>query len=262
MSKPDISRYAFAMFDVLGFSAWVKCAGLQRVLDAYHLLIQDAVVLPQKRGSLSAVQTAEGMLLTVGLAPSFAYFSDTILLWCPLTPTAVSDFVERCSDLICKALQLGIPLRGALTLGDAVLDGEIGFFIGEPLIEAANLERGQNWVGLTLGNSAVWTAFLAQLHPTTVIEYPPPMKPNLAEYASPIVLDWPRRWRDKYDECPSTRLRSLNVDPRFSVYWENTITFAEHSLKKHDWHLRPSEIPDDAILRLISRAEAFSGPGL
>lgn len=259
LAKPDIRRYIFAMFDVLGFSAWVKATGLPRVRDAYHQLIQDAVIAPHQDGSLTAVQTREGMLLAMSSAPDFAYFSDTILLWRTLTPPAVSIFLERSSDLICRALEMGIPLRGALTVGDAVLDSESGFFIGDPIIEAANLEKAQNWMGLTLGKSAIWGAFLAQIHGTSIIEYQPPLKPDLAEYASPIVMDWPRRWRDKHGDCPSSRLRELNTDARFAHYWNNTIAFAEYSLRKHDWHLRPDEIPPGAILRLVTREEAFGG---
>jgi hypothetical protein len=256
LPKPEISRYAFAMFDVLGFSRWVKTAGLQAVLDSYHRLIERVVIKSGEKGGLSAVQTPEGSIFAVIGPPGFAYFSDTILLWCPLAPPFAADFVERCGDLICEGLAMGVPLRGALTLGDAVLDEESRFFIGEPIIEAANLEKGQNWVGLTLGNSAIWSAFLAQLHGTSIIEYPPPMKESLKEYASPIVIDWPRRWRNRHGSCPSEKLRTLNTDPRFTTYWDNSIAFAQYSLRKHDWHLRPDEIPADALLRIVSRAEA------
>jgi len=254
--KPEISRFAFAMFDVLGFSRWVKTESLQIILDSYHLLIEKAVIRPNEKGSLSAVQTHEGMLFAIGKAPSYAYFSDTILLWCPLIPVAVGDFVERCSDLMCEALAMNIPLRGAITLGDAVLDSKANYFIGDPIVEASNLEKGQNWIGLTFGESAVWSPFLTQLHGTAIIEYPAPMKEKFKEYASPIVVDWPRRWRDNHGNCPSVKLRELNTNPDFSSYWENTISFAEYSLKKHDWHKRPEEIPPEAVLRLVSRAEA------
>ncbi len=112
IKKPKISRYAFAMFDVLGFSAWVESTDLQIILDSYHTLIERAVLMPSKKDSFSTVQTPEGALFAVGCAPHYAYFSDTILLWCPLIPPAVGDFVERCSDLVCEALAMNIPLRG------------------------------------------------------------------------------------------------------------------------------------------------------
>lgn len=243
LQKPEISRFAFAMFYVLGFSAWVTSAGLQPILDSYHILIERAVMRPNEKGSLSAVQTPDGALFAVTGPPHHAYFSDTILLWCPLVPPLVGDFVERCSDLVCEALAMDIPLRGAIALGDAVLDSDSNFFLGEPIIEAARLEKAQNWLGLALGHSAIWSPFLAQLDGTAIIEYPPPTKECLKECASPIVVDWPRRWRDKHGGCPSAKLRELNRDPKFSTYWENTISFAEFSLAKHDWHMRPHEIP-------------------
>jgi hypothetical protein len=245
-----------AMFDVLGFSRWMKSVGLRAVLDSYHLLIEKVVVRPNERGGLSAIQTPDGALFALTGPPGYAYFSDTILIWHPLVPAFVDDFVGRCADLVCEALAMNIPLRGALTLGDAVLSTDSDFYLGEPIIEAANLEKAQNWMGLTFGQTAVWSPFLAQMHGTAIIEYQPPTKETLREYATPIVLDWPRRWRDKYGECPSSTLRDLNTDPRFSLYWENTIAFAEFSLAKHDWHLRPDEIPPNALLRLVSRKDA------
>jgi len=256
LPKPEISRYAFAMFDVLGFSRWVKTAGLQAVLDSYHTLIERVVIRSVEKGGLSAVQMPEGSIFAVIGSPRFAYFSDTILLWCPLVPPLAADFVERCADLICEALAMGVPLRGALTLGDAVLDEKSHFFIGEPIIEAANLEKGQNWLGLTFGNSAIWSPFLAQLHGTSIIEYLPPMKEGYKKYCSPIVIDWPRRWRNRHGRCSSETLRELNRDPAFSSYWDNAIEFAQYSLKKHDWHLCPDEVPSDALLRLVPRSEA------
>ncbi len=260
IEKPEISRYAFAMFDVLGFSAWVESTELQTILDAYHTLIERSVLRPNEKGSLSTVQTPEGALFAVGGPPHYAYFSDTILLWCPLVPPAVADFVERCSDLVCEALSMNIPLRGAIALGDAVLDNETGFFIGKPIVEAHHVERGQEWVGLTFGKSAVWSPLLAQLHGTAIIEYPPPMKEKEKEYSSPIVVDWPRRWRDRNGgECPSAKLRELNTKPKYAQKWINTIAFAEYSLKKHDWHLRPHEIPEDALLKLVLRQDVEFG---
>jgi hypothetical protein len=240
LRKPQISRFMFAMFDVLGFSRWLESVGLQAVLDAYHQLIEQVVVRPNEKGGLSAVQTREGAMFAITGPPGYAYFSGTIILWHPLVPPFVDDFVTRCSQLICEALVMDIPLRGAITLGDAVLDGDSGFFLGTPLVEAARVE---NWLGLTFGQTAMWLPFLAQIHGSAIIEYPPPTKDHLKVYVSPIVIDWPRRWRDKHGECPSAKLRDLNRDPTYASYWQNTIAFAEFSRSKHDGHLRPEEIP-------------------
>lgn len=255
-AAPQISRFAFAMFDVLGFSRWVETETLAVILAAYQQLTERAVLKPNEKGSLTAFHTPEGQLLAVTRAPAYAYFSDTILLWCPLAPPLVADFVERCSDLMCEALSMDIPLRGAITLGDAVLDNKTNTYLGKPIVEANYLEKGQDWVGLTLGNSAIWSPFLAQLHGASIIEYPAPMKEKFKECASPIVVDWPRRWRDKNASSPISKLDELNKTPGFEKYWNNARAFAEYSLSKHDWFKHPDQIPPDAILRLVPRSEA------
>jgi hypothetical protein len=253
---PEISRFAFAMFDVLGFSQWVESESLSSIVAAYRQLIERAVLKPNEKGSLSAFHTPEGMLLAVTRAPEVAYFSDTILLWCPLAPPLVGDFVERCGDLMCEALAMNIPLRGAITLGDAVLDNKSSTYVGKPIVEAAMLEKGQDWVGLTLGNTAMWSSFLAQLHGASIIEYAAPMKKGYEQYAAPVVVDWPRRWRDKNTNDLSSKLDELNKTPAFAKYWNNAKAFAEYSLSKHDWFKYPERIPPDAVLRLVPLSEA------
>lgn len=255
-ATPEISRFAFAMFDVLGFSRWVENESLSSIVTAYRQLIERAVLKPNEKGSLTAFHTPEGQLFAVTGAPHYAYFSDTILLWCPLVPPLVADFVERCGDLMCEALAMNIPLRGAITLGDAVLDNKTNTYIGKPIVEATNLEKGQDWVGLTLGNTAMWSPFLAQLHGASIIEYSAPMKEGCQQYAAPIVVDWPRRWRDKNTSSPISKLDELNKNPDFAKYWNNAKAFAEYSLLKHDWFKHPDQIPPDAILRLVPLSEA------
>lgn len=254
--KPEISRFMFAMFDVLGFSKWVENTDLQVILDAYHTLIQKAVIERHQRGGLTTVLTPDGHVMALTPPPSFTYFSDTILLWCPLEPVFADLFIGSCKELMCEALAMNIPLRGAIALGEAVLDLDANYFIGKPIVEAANLEKGQNWIGLTLGDSAVWSPFLAQIHPTSLIEYEVPMKTEFKEFASPIVVDWPRRWRELHGECPTAKLQGLNCDPKHSLYWDNTIEFAANSLKRHDWHLRPEQIPEGAMLRMVKMEDA------
>lgn len=255
-ARPQMSRFAFAMFDVLGFSRWVQSTPLEKIVAAYHGLIETAVLRPNEKGSLTAFHTPEGQMLALTRAPEYAYFSDTILLWCPLAPPLVGDFVERCADLICDALAVNIPLRGAITLGEAVLDNKSNTYIGKPIVEAAMLEKGQEWVGLTLGNTAMWSPFLVQLHPATVIEYPAPMKAGYESYAAPVVVDWPRRWRDRSLPPLQDKLASLNTEPSKSSYWANAESFASQSQARHDWFKHPELIPPGAVLKLVKHAEA------
>jgi hypothetical protein len=92
----------------------------------------------------------------------------------------------------------------------------------------------------------MWPPFVAQLHGANIIEYPAPMKPAYAEYASPVVVDWPRRWREDGRGDLAARLAELNRDPAFAKYWDSTARFAEHSASQHDWFKFPDKIPADA----------------
>jgi hypothetical protein len=57
--SPEISRYAFALFDVLGFSKWIESEPLDSILNTYKMLIA-RVVRPDEKGGLSAVQIEDG----------------------------------------------------------------------------------------------------------------------------------------------------------------------------------------------------------
>lgn len=103
--------------------------------------------------SFSIIQfskTQRGSIMGV-LPVRHAHFSDTILLWVPLVQHFIAPFLARCADMVSEALQMGLPLRGAITAGKAVMHSRTGTFIGEPLVEAARLEQAQNWLGVSLG---------------------------------------------------------------------------------------------------------------
>jgi hypothetical protein len=187
--KPKISRYMFAMFDVLGFSKWVETTDLQTILDLYHSLIETVVTGPNDKGGLSAVQTAEGAIFAVTGPPHYAYFSDTILLWCPLVPPFVDDFVARCSDLICEALAIDILLRGALMLGDAVLDSASKFFHRKAdCLRQLILRRGKTGLGSRLATPRYghfWPRYMGQLLSNIRHRWRPPSR-NLHRLSSMI----------------------------------------------------------------------------
>ena len=253
--EPTAGPYLLALFDVLGFSERVKRDGILKVLVTYRDLIETAVLEPARR-CLGTVNTPEGRITTLFVLPvRYAYFSDTILLWVPLQQVFAAAFVTRCADLMCHALRKGVPLRGAISLGEAVMHKATNTYIGEPLIEAAKLEKGQNWIGLTLANSATWPPFVAELEGPSIIEYMAPMKNGCEQFASPIVIDWPRIWRDSQTDSAADYLRQINNDEKFACYYENAAEFIRYSEESHDWYKNPEKIRKDAKLRLVPYSE-------
>ena len=148
--EPQRMPWMVALFDVLGFSARLRSSGLEIVHRDYQTLVERVVTKeplrcigamksPGETGRVPAIYSAD---------VRYTYFSDTILLWMPLVPLFVGPFTQRCADLVCEALRMGIPLRGALSLGEAVMHKKTGTYIGEPLVEAARLEAAR--IGLVL----------------------------------------------------------------------------------------------------------------
>jgi hypothetical protein len=239
--EPQAIPMMVALFDVLGFSNRVQRDGIAKIHALYNDLIQKAVF---SDGMLCVGThrfndgTACPTVFTFSCG--FAYFSDTILLWSPLQQMYVGPFLQRCANLMCEALLVGVPLRGAVALGEAVMHRRSSTYLGDPLVEAARLESGQDWIGFAFGYSAHWHGYLAELNPRQIIEYDPPMKASYKGDPSCICLDWPRTWRDKHGKCASHTLKELNTDPTFSKYYDHAIAFCEHSERNKDWHEQPN----------------------
>lgn len=253
-SKPTTKPLMIGLFDVLGFSALLESRGLDATLQVYRTLIQ-SVVVENARRCLGAVGDGSGgRVLTIFTLPNdHAYFSDTILLWVPLERVFADAFVRRCADLVCNALEMGVALRGSLALGEAVMDRDSGTYIGTALVEAARLEAAQKWIGVTFAESATWPSFLAEIHPNQIIEYDAPrkpLKPGQADYASPVVLDWPRVWRETRKTSLSDAIQALNTSDAHSHYYDNAISFARFSEQNSDWHERPESERPKAKLRM------------
>jgi hypothetical protein len=137
-------------FDVLGFSQRLEREGLDTILVLYNDLIQTTIKKQEENrrwepGFRPVGESHEGTLMSpvlFGLPLRSAYFSDTILLWVPHVQMFVRPFVAHCATLLCEALNMRVPLRGSLALGEAVMHRPTSTYIGEPIVEAARLQGG------------------------------------------------------------------------------------------------------------------------
>ena len=251
-ARPEL--YIVAMLDVLGFKRNLTDLGLDAMQQLYDKLIEVAV----------AANVAENLwtpgLASVGknlfsprlfrLPMRYAYFSDTLLFWIAYHPDFIAPFLERCCGVFCEALRLGLPLRGSVTAGRCVLHKKSSTYLGDALVEAAELEKSQEWVGVTLGASLrrVQFPFLRSQEPMVIPGEPPLKKPPAEEpdkyekLVSGLVLDWLRYWRANHKGQPSSRLRELRTADLANKY-ENAICFAEHSSRHAGWFLAPTSKP-------------------
>lgn len=160
------------------------------------------------------------------------------------------SFLQICTEFFCEAIKRGIPLRGCISTGMATMDAGKSIFFGRPLVEAARGEPAQDCVGVSFGRS------FNNYHPAYnryFIPYMEHMKKNdkRTAYLSPMVLDWPRFWREHRDfskvsipEC----IRKMNTNSAFSSYYDGAIKFAEFSEKYTDW---PGNIDREGMRGII-----------
>ena len=217
---------------MLGFESIFKALGLTGIQTKYRKLID---YVKQQKGGLDIVPTPDGHVAVGWLIIGNAYFSDSLLLWTRYSKMALPSFTHCVAEAICFGLETELPLRGALAVGEAILDEGSGVFLGEPLIEVARTERSQQWIGASFGPSFAKAGFNEGFHLYTILPYKSHYKDSASEYATGITVDWPRRWRESRKSDPRSVLRGLDVDPLFSAYYDRTESFAAFSEENHDW---------------------------
>ncbi|MFA6981303.1 MAG: hypothetical protein WC209_18395 [Ignavibacteriaceae bacterium] len=241
-SEPEERPYLFALFDVLGFEALHSEIGTTNLYQIYQELI-DKVTSKDSFSTFQTFNEPEVAWTIIGNLPfRYHYFSDTIILWTPFLPEFISPFCARCADIICESLLKGLPLRGAISCGSAILNKNKGVFLGSPIIEAARIESQQNWIGVSFCPSATEPHFQLSLHPDLLIQnYTEHFKfsNGFNKYISLMTLDWAKRARDrKLDDKIIQQLQTLKSKAPIDKqgYYEQTLSFIQYSLNNNGWY--------------------------
>jgi len=215
-----------AFFDVLGFSAKVREIGLVKIREHYEALIELVSDKAEGRVVSALVPAGDGGLARIGgyRHLEYAYFSDTIMLWCKYEQPLMESFILSVADFFCAALAKGLALRGCITFGSAIMDRQRGVFLGEPIIEAARGESAQSWVGASFGPSLQsqagrfgWLGDLRHVRP-----FSGHTKAGKADLVDQFVLDWPRRWTDSFQASngsPIAAIDALDTATEFRSYY-------------------------------------------
>jgi hypothetical protein len=238
--RSAVQGYVLCLLDILGTRRMLAEQRLDEVRARYEKLTAVAV-----RGHVGEHTTWEGAMSTVDggqtfsatlyhLPVEYAYFSDSILLWCPLAREYVSAFLSRCLEVFCESLALGMPLRGAITWGEAVLDREKSVFLGDPLAQAVELEKVQEWLGVMVAPPADSIAKDVFVRADLAIVCDVPTKQGPIAGAA---LDWPRRWRDFMKEPPETVIERMRHAAHTAKY-DNTLAFVRASMRHNEELLR------------------------
>jgi hypothetical protein len=234
LDSPEPALYAIAFLDILGFSDLLT-RGLRETCALYNQLIEAAVAPPAEQGrSMSMIPTEIGYVGRLQWLPvGHAHASDSLLLWTTLYPEYVSPFLDRCSEVYCEALELGVALRGAVVFGEAVLDRPSGTFIGLPIVEAARLEKAQEWTGIVVSPASKDVMARAPIDVHTIFPMSAPVKTGLKSVPS-VVLDWPRHWRGQ-SEVPAVECLLKLRKRGFEKYYDNAAILVSASEQHATW---------------------------
>jgi hypothetical protein len=225
--------YVVGLFDVLGFSALVAEKGAAALLGTYQDLIEKAVSNTNYSG-FGRIRTGKNSYGLGGFyAPvSYSYFSDTILLWTIAKFTHLSPFLAKCADLICEALVIGMPLRGSVCLGKAIMNKTTNTYVGDALVEANEIEKNQRWIGATLGSGFKLNGVKDAISEGLIVPLFCQHHKETMKLSFPyLTLDWVSRWNARQNADLLTTLQNLRdrAPEKNKAYYDNTIDFTKYT---------------------------------
>jgi len=267
--KPVIS---IAYFDILGFKKMVETKKDQEILD---LINQLRGYISQKSGSggFPTPMPPDGswrngctqfVWAIFPLDIEFDYQSDTFIMWANIGnpnskngkphPSALHVFLDAVQWFFCKALQNGIPLRGAIATGDAYMDKEKKVYFGTAFNEAAEAESAQDSIGI---------AYATNKYPPLLTGYTIPYKKHIKEKRENLVtkrvVNWCNFWDDNKDFSSDDvieKIRSMRNE-NFPKYYDNAIDFVNFSRAHKQWWLEIDESDIRSNEELDKRTDAW-----
>lgn len=226
------STYILGFLDVLGFASKFETFGIDEI-HAHYSKITDYV--RKQTGGINIVPTADGQVAVGWLILGHAYFSDTILFWTEYNKMALPGFTELMSETVCYSIEQQLPLRGTISVGEAIFDIETHTYLGGPIIEGAKTELVQTWIGISFGSSFMKDDLSQGFHLHTVLPYKSHYKDKENIMATGMVVDWPRKWRETRKTDVRPVIQALDTVTEAHPYYENTMRFVDFSEENHDW---------------------------
>jgi hypothetical protein len=167
-SKTTHESAYFAFIDILGFSQIVCSLSHEELEKVYFNLIQASVGLALSGGHYRFVEKLNQRLAVPDTSKALVnslLVSDSILVWTENdSMKSFIDLIAVVRNLMRYSFCFGMPLRGAISIGPATFfsgrspspmaNFHFSLF-GKPIVEAATLEKQQQWSGCIVDLKAV-----------------------------------------------------------------------------------------------------------
>lgn len=152
-------RCHVACLDVLGFTKALQ-NDVHSLFQAYYVAIDMAQRTVE---SYTFVQKYPGVTHIDGSRPEgsevlefphiekVAVFSDSIFVFTKTeSPDALTNLCEYCFLIYRKFLSLGLPLRGGIASGEAIVQPQSNIFLGQAIVDAWQIEQSLDLTGIVL----------------------------------------------------------------------------------------------------------------
>lgn len=249
-------EYFVALFDVLGFESQLARLKLEGMLQKYEELItivnaKNDEHSRYRKGNFHGafwlkIEGEDGVHPIVLHEIAGAYASDSIIVWANRrllgiparivtesegmtfqSPYVYSDpFLDVCSEIMCHAIEIGLPLRGGISTGAAVLERDSNIYLGEPIIDAARIEHKHNFIGVSFHKNYDALAKFEKYS----LAYNKDFKDDPKGLLSGNVLDWPRYWRSTRGSDIARAIERIDNADHYSQYYKNTLRFVQYSI--------------------------------
>lgn len=269
--------YNVCLLDILGFSKRIKEPnGLEKIKDVYLKLMESVSSMHEeydKQLSSGIFESAYWSKDLITSKPKICvlykinalYGSDTILIWsnrtwknhedagCPVDvhlpikwssyPKPCDPFIEICNEVICRSIELGLPLRGALSTGECYFDFDKHIYIGKPIVEASELEKLQRIIGASFCNSFEEQIIPKRFYFTMDKYIKGVFNGNVIDpsiYTNQNVLDWPRYWRKTRKADLKDAIDLINFGEQQDIK-DNTLRMIDESEKFYEKYISYEE---------------------
>lgn len=250
-TNPDM--YFVGMFEVVGFSDLVARRGIHQLIEAYHEIIKKLFIDVSTDLAADFETKSAKTFSEISTAPfQYVYFGDTLMLYLKIPSFnfyMIQSFVSKCTDLVCEALFMGIPVQGGIHFGTAVMHKPTMTFSGSAITGITQFQNKQKWIGAFLSNSFLIKEVRQLLEENMIVPgyYKQYEKDTHVKY-SQLTLDWISRWKSKgYPDIKETLERMMNsVEESYKPYYQNTIDFISFS-----------ECQSDQVRRLFIHGDSY-----
>lgn len=222
------------MFDVLGFKNIVKAEkDLTNLISHYQKLLH----LKMEAATIPVISPDRLRLEQIGNT----VFSDTILFWCDNDSESLDSFLIASAYLIAVAMDSSWPLRGGIAYGNAVMSKRERIFVGQPVIDAYEMELCQQWIGAAFHPTCFDHSIFSKIvmKHDAIINYPVPTGKKKDRIKSEYAVHWgPYSSRGGFNL--SKMLKELEEDscsPHITGKFKSALRYLRRKcMGTHAWH--------------------------